>query len=140
MSNKKQIFPEPTVGALIFNKKNEILLVKSHKWKGMYVVPGGHVELGESMANALKREILEETGLRIYDVKYLMHQEFIYGNDFWKKRHFIFFDFSCKTKNDKIKLNHESEEYVWAPVDKTLKMNVEPYTINAIKEYIRINK
>ena len=42
-----QIFPEPTVGVFIFNQAGEILLLKSHKWPGKYVVPGGHVELGK---------------------------------------------------------------------------------------------
>ena len=51
-----QIFPEPTVGAFIFNTKGELLLLESHKWPGRYVVPGGHVELGERLEQALARE------------------------------------------------------------------------------------
>lgn len=43
----EQLFPEPTVGAFIFNQAGELLLSKSHKWPDKYVIPGGHVELGE---------------------------------------------------------------------------------------------
>ena len=57
-----QQYPEPTVGALILNKESKILLVKSHKWQNNYVIPGGHVELGETLQDTLKREIKEETG------------------------------------------------------------------------------
>ena len=53
----KQRYPEPTVGALIFNTENKLLLVQSHKWRNKYVIPGGHIELGETHVAALKREI-----------------------------------------------------------------------------------
>ena len=59
----EQTFPEPTVGVFIFNQIGELLLLKSHKWPGKYVVPGGHVELGERLADTAIREAKEETGL-----------------------------------------------------------------------------
>ncbi len=61
-----QAYPEPTVGILIFNPNGELLLMKSHKWPGRYVVPGGHVELGERVEQAVIREALEETGLAVF--------------------------------------------------------------------------
>lgn len=38
-----QHYSEPTVGALIFDPAGRLFLMKSHKWGGKYVVPGGHV-------------------------------------------------------------------------------------------------
>ncbi len=134
MSEKQ--YPEPGVGALIFNKEGKILLVKSHKWKNKYVIPGGHVELGEKMEDALKREIKEETGMDIYDIIYLGYLEFIYDEVFWKKKHFIFFDFICKTESSQVKLNSEAEEYIWAYPKEALKLDVEPYTVKTIKNYL----
>ncbi len=58
-------YPDPTVGALIFNPEDKVLICKSHKWNDQYVIPGGHIELGEKMEDALKLEVLEETGLFI---------------------------------------------------------------------------
>jgi len=136
----KQQYPEPIVGALIFNRKDKILLMKSHKWKGKYVMPGGHVELGERIENALKREVKEETGLSVYDIKFILFQEFIFVDAFWKKRHFIFLDFSCKTKSDKVKLNKEGQEYVWVNLKEVLKLPIEHYTKKTIKEYTKKSK
>jgi len=46
--------------------QNKILFVK-HKYgssEGMWTLPGGYVELGESLTNAIEREVLEETGVK----------------------------------------------------------------------------
>jgi len=132
-----QHYPEPTVGALILNPDDEVLLMRSHKWKGMYVIPGGHIELGERMEDALRREILEETGLAINDLEFLGHQEFIYDAAFWKRRHFIFFDFVCRTTSTRVKLNEEAQEYAWVPLPESLAYPVEPYTRHAIEVYLQ---
>ncbi|OCL26572.1 ADP-ribose pyrophosphatase [Orenia metallireducens] len=110
-------YPEPTVGAIIFNPDNKILLCKSHKWDNKYVIPGGHIELGESMEDALKREILEETGLEIYDIKLISLKESIYSDNFHKQKHFIFIDYICKTDSYSVTLNEEAQEYNWVDLD-----------------------
>lgn len=132
----EQQFPEPCVGALIFNKEGKIFLMKSHKYNNQYVIPGGHVELGETMEDALKREIKEETGLKIYDLEFLGHQEFIFDKVFWKKKHFIFLDFACKTDSPKVVLNGEGQEYLWVTIKEALSLPVEPYTIKTIQTWL----
>lgn len=134
----KQQFPEPTVGALIFNSEGKILLMKSHKWRDKYVIPGGHIELGETMGDALKREVKEETGLDIFGIKFLFFQEFIFGKAFWRKRHFIFFNFVCRTKSSKVTLNSEGQEYIWAVPQEASQLPIEPYTKQTINEFLTI--
>ncbi|RJP49197.1 MAG: NUDIX domain-containing protein [Anaerolineaceae bacterium] len=134
-----QIFPEPTVGVFVFNKTGEMLLLKSHKWPGKYVVPGGHVELGERIEEAVIREAKEETGLDIYDLKFINFQEFIYAPSFWKKRHFIFFDYVCKADSLQVKLNDEAEEHVWARPEAALHLPLDSYTRTSIEKIIAGN-
>jgi len=132
-----QQYPEPTVGALIFNAEGKLFLMRSHKWKGKWVVPGGHIELGERMEDALRREVKEETNLEIRDLEFLCFQEFIYDERFWKRCHFIFFDYACRTDSTEVKLNEEAEEYLWVTLDEALTLPVEHYTAVAIGEYLR---
>ena len=132
-----QHYPEPTVGALIFDPAGRLFLVRSHKWGGRWVVPGGHVELGETLEAALRREVAEETGLAIHDIAFICMQEFIYDPAFWKPRHFIFFDYACRTGATEARLNDEAEEYAWVTVDEALRLPVEPYTVKAIRAYLR---
>ncbi len=131
----EQQYPEPTVGALIFNAEGKLFLMSSHKWRGKWVVPGGHIELGETMEQALRREIKEETGLEIRDIEFICFQEFLYDRRFWKPRHFIFFDFACRTDSTEVVLNDEAQEYVWVDLDQTGELPVERYTAVAIGEY-----
>ena len=132
-----QRYPEPTVGAIILNSQDEVLLMRSHKWRDQYVIPGGHIELGEQMVDALRREIAEETGLAVKDIEFIGHQEFVYDDAFWKKRHFIFFDYVCRTNSVQVTLNDEAQEYVWVPLERALALPVEPYTRSTIETYLR---
>jgi nucleoside triphosphatase len=132
----KQRYPEPTVGALIFNPRGELLLTRSHKWRDRYVVPGGHIELGERIEEALRREIREEIGIEVEDIAFLCFQEFVFDDAFWKQRHFIFFDHTCRTTDTDVTLNDEAQEYVWVSIDEALTMPIEPYTEHAIRVYL----
>lgn len=132
----EQRYPEPTVGALIFDTDGRLLLLQSHKWRGKYVVPGGHVELGETLETALRREVKEETGLDVADIEFLLFQEFIYDDQFWKPRHFMFFDFTCTANSTGVTLNSEAEAHVWVAPEDGLRLPVESYTRRAIETYL----
>lgn len=55
------------VGAVIINEKNEILLLKRNKdpEQGCWTIPGGTVEFGETVEEAIIREVKEEIGVKI---------------------------------------------------------------------------
>jgi nucleoside triphosphatase len=127
-------YPEPTVGTLIFNKKEEILLIKTHKWKDQFVIPGGHIELGEKMLDAAKREAKEETGLDVFDLKQFAIYESINSDNFHKQKHFIFIDFSCRTNSEDVVLNDEAYEYKWVDLKDIDTLPVEFFTKVAIQD------
>ena len=132
----KQKYPEPTVGALIINQEDKMFLMRTHKFRGRYVVPGGHIELGERMEEAVIREVKEETGLDVFDTRFLCFQEFVYDDAFWKRRHYIFFDFFCRTDSTEVTLNDEAEEYLWVEPEAALKLEIDGYTGVAIRKYL----
>ena len=133
----KQQFPEPTVGIFIFNQQDKLLLLQSHKWPEAYVVPGGHVELGERIEETAVREAKEETGLDIYDLEFINFQEFIYDPAFWKQRHFIFFDYAAKTNGTDVVLNDEAQVYIWIEPKEALKLELDTYTRTSVEAYLK---
>jgi nucleoside triphosphatase len=125
------------VGALILNSEGKMLLVKSHKWGDRFTIAGGHVEVGETLLQALKREIREEVGLEIHDVKFLMTQEAIFNREFWKRRHFIFFDFVCRTSGGEPRVDGtEIQSYEWVDPGRALELNLESFTRKMVEKFI----
>ncbi len=121
-------YPELTVGATIFNSDGKVLLCKSHKWSNQFVIPGGHIELGETMEEAMKREVMEETGLTVYDTRMIGINESIFHPTFRERKHFVFINFICRTRDTVVRLNDESESYVWADLQEIEQYDLQEFT------------
>ena len=130
-------YPEATVGAVILNPENKVLICKSNKWNQKYVIPGGHIEAGEKMEAALVREVREETKLEIYDIELLGITERIYSESFQNQKHFLFVDFICRTDSTEVDLNHEAQSYEWIDLSEIEAYNLEEFTANLLKELRR---
>jgi 8-oxo-dGTP diphosphatase len=57
----------PCVGALVYDRRGRLLLIRrgQEPGKGLWSLPGGRVEPGETDHDAVVREVAEETGLRV---------------------------------------------------------------------------
>lgn len=136
----RRLLPKITVGGVILNSKNKILLVRSHKWQGIYIIPGEHVVWGQKPEEAIRGEIKEKTGLKIFKIKFLCFQEFVFDKLFWKKKHFVFFDYTCQTNSSKVKLNREGQDFFWIDSKKAVKsLQIEPYAFRSLKKFLKTN-
>lgn len=131
---RTQRYPEPTVGGLVLNSKRGLLLVKSPKWKGGYTIPGGHVEIGETLVEALQRELKEEVGLSVENPELLMVQEAIFSKEFFKKRHFIFFDYLCKARGADVEVDGvEITGFKWVEPKDAPKLKLDTFTRRSVE-------
>jgi len=58
--------PLLTVDCVVLNPRGEVLLIqrRNEPFKGHYALPGGFVDIGETVEDACRRELLEETGVK----------------------------------------------------------------------------
>jgi len=118
--------PLATVGALIFNSKGEVLMVRTHKWSNKWGIPGGKIKWGETSEAALRREIKEETNLKVTDIQFVLVQDCIHSKEFYRDAHFVLLNYTCRaTGRPDVKLNHEAQEFQWVTLAdaKKLKLN-----------------
>jgi len=143
MQNSHVTGVEVVVAPLIVNNKGEILLVKSHKWGDVYLIPGGHLELNEKIFDCAKREGEEETGLKIKPLYCVNVGELINDPNFHRKAHLIYFHIVCEVMTENVQLdNIELQEYLWIKPEEALeKLNiVKGGVVGTIKNYINGTK
>ena len=103
------------VGGLIVNE-GKILLVKRafEPRAGFWAIPGGTLELGETLEEALVREVEEETGIKIKVGKLLGVSNLILRDKRGRvKYHFVLVDFMAKPLRGKPKPSCETPEVRW---------------------------
>ncbi len=136
---KKEYPKQPIVGVgAIIIHDGKMLIVKrgSDPGKGKWSVPGGLVELGETVKEAVEREVLEECNLKV-EASHLIDivDNIIRDKNGRIKYHFIILDFFAKLRGGKLKPNSEIIEAKWVPIDE-----VERYDLtNTFREFMKRN-
>jgi len=117
--------PIATVGALIFNELGQMLLVQTAKWSNLWGIPGGKIKYGESALEALKREVLEETGLVVSDIRFVVVQDCVDCPEFYRREHFLLLNYTAQCPGvPEVRLNHEAYNYQWVGWDQIQTMDL----------------
>jgi ADP-ribose pyrophosphatase YjhB (NUDIX family) len=109
----------PGVGALIFRgrgRRGAILLVErgGHPLKGYWSIPGGLVETGESLDEAVRREVLEETGLRVKPVEMFGIFERVMNDARGRAEyHYLLMDYICTVTGGKLRAGDDVARVEW---------------------------
>jgi 8-oxo-dGTP diphosphatase len=107
--------PYLAVSAAIF-RDGKVLIVRRARppANGLYTLPGGGVELGETLEQAVIREIREETALAIEPVGLVGFRQAIARDDAGQvERHFVILPFAARFIGGAISLNEELAEANW---------------------------
>jgi 8-oxo-dGTP diphosphatase len=122
-SDNARIYPTRpylAVSAAIF-RDGRVLIVRRARppAHGLYTLPGGGVELGETLEQAVIREVREETALDIAPVDLVGYRQAIARDgDGRVERHFVILPFAARFIGGEISLNEELAEAHWlAPAD-----------------------
>ena len=121
---------EAVVSPYIINDKDEILLVQQPKWNNRWGGCGGHIDPGETIAEAAKREALEEIGLEIEMVDVLRVGERIcHPPEFHRDAHLLYVHIVAKVVGGQLKLDgDEIAQAKWFPIDEAIAIeNTSPH-------------
>jgi len=127
--------PLVTVGALLVSPSGHVLLIHTHKWRGLWGVPGGKIDYGETIAAALKREVLEETGQNMAEIRWAPVQEAVNSSEFFKPSHMILLNFVARCHSEAVVLNEEADAFAWLTVSEALDYPLNTPTRNLVRYY-----
>ena len=111
--------PFLAASAVIY-RDGRILLVRRARAPGrdLFSLPGGVVEAGETLADAVTREVLEETGLTVEPVALAGHREVIMRDAAGRvERHFVILPFACHWRAGEAAPSDEVAEAIWVAPD-----------------------
>ena len=103
------------VGALIFDR-GSILMAQRGKapLMGQWSLPGGLVETGESLENAVRREVLEETGLEVKPLGVLeIFERIIRSAEGGAEYHYVLVDYICRATGGTLCAGDDASNVQW---------------------------
>lgn len=126
---------------LIRNADGHYLLCKmpSHRgaYPGQWGLPGGGLEPGERMEEALRREAREELGIELGNVEPLLFKdavrEKLYPDGHREDVYMIFLVFRCQAASDAVRLNDEFEAYAWVPTADMPRYDLNETTVDTLR-------
>ncbi|MSP11386.1 MAG: NUDIX domain-containing protein [Chloroflexi bacterium] len=131
--------PRVAVGVLV-RQEQQVLLVRRGKApaKGVWTLPGGSVELGESLKQAAAREIREETGLEVGIDEVIYVFETIQRDDHERiEYHYVIIDFLAHVIGGQLQAADDSEDAVWASLADMDNLTVHPVTYRLAFEMLQ---
>ena len=101
-----------SAGAFIFDGKNRLLVVKKSPKEqidaGLWTIPGGKIYPQEHILDGLRREVLEEVGLKINSPQWIGEDVFQHQNVMFHAEHFMF-----RTKQSSVVLEKKLVAHKW---------------------------
>ena len=129
--------PRVAVGAVVF-KEGRILLVRRGKApaEGMWSIPGGSVNLGESLQQAAEREIIEETGVTIKARREpILTFDVVRRDDNGRIRfHYVIVDFEAEWISGEPRAGDDAVEARWVRSEELEALAVSPATRKLLKQ------
>jgi 8-oxo-dGTP diphosphatase len=133
--------PRVAVGAVVF-KDNKVLLIRRAKppAKGLWAIPGGSVNLGETLQQAAERETLEETNLTIQATKPVFTFEVIEKDDNNQVRfHYVIIDLVADYISGIPLPGDDADEVRWVSSKELKNLDINPRTLKVLNSVFGFN-
>jgi 8-oxo-dGTP diphosphatase len=125
------------VGAVVV-EHGRVLLVRrgSEPLKGRWTLPGGVLEVGESLAAGVAREVLEETGLRVEPLELVELVDRIHRENGRVRYHYVIADYLCRVAGGELRAGTDADAARWverAEWNSHSALALDPITVRVIE-------
>jgi mutator protein MutT len=129
--------PRMAVGAVVVDR-GRVLLVRRAKepGKGNWSLPGGALELGESLSDGVVREVREETGLTVRTVELVELLDRIHRDGDRVRYHYVIADYLCRLVGGEMQAASDAEAVRWverAEWNSHSALKLDPITVRVIE-------
>ena len=141
MSRQYPEHPLLGVGAIIFDGDRVLLVERAGEpLKGWWSIPGGLVETGETIEQALRRETREETGLELEQItRFDLFERIMRDADGRAEYHYVLVDYICKHAGGQLRAGDDVSRVEWVNVAGMRNYKVTSGTIEAVERAYEIH-
>jgi len=102
------------VGGVVIHRQRALLIRRGcEPLKGAWSIPGGMLELGEDLAQGVRRELKEETGLEVEPLEIVAAFDRITREGKRVKYHYVIVDYVCRLKRGRLKPASDVTDAHW---------------------------
>jgi ADP-ribose pyrophosphatase len=133
--------PRAAVGAIVVREGKVLLVRRGHSpSEGLWAIPGGRVELGETLQEAAEREIKEETGLSIAAGNPVYTFDVIVRDDDGHVRfHYIIVDLLADYVGGKLQPGDDAHEARWVAREELKQLEVNQSTLQVLRQVVNFD-
>jgi mutator protein MutT len=135
--NMQREFPESPlmgVGAVVVDQSRVLLIRRaSEPFKGHWSLPGGLVEVGEGLLDAVVREVREETGLLVEPLELIELLDRIFREGARVRYHYVIADYLCRVTGGALQAASDADAVRWADRAEWSALQLDPVTQRVIE-------
>jgi 8-oxo-dGTP diphosphatase len=123
------------VGAVVVHQGRVLLIQRGKEpLRGRWVVPGGTVELGETLEEAIVREVLEETGVRVKPRDIMTVFDRIQRSAGQVEYHYVIVDYRCDYVSGELRAASDALDAAWAAEDELERFDLPPLALELVRQ------
>lgn len=126
------------VGAVLVHQGRVLLIRRAQEpLRGRWVVPGGTVELGETLEDAVVREVREETGISVRPLEVMTVFDRIERRDGAVLYHYVIVDYRCEFVSGVLQAATDARDAAWVTEEKLPSYDLPPLALDLVQRAFR---